>query len=195
MIVLISGKQGSGKTTLANKLCEKARMSRVYAYQTGSRKAIDTVINGISICAKGQGCPVPENINDKELIDLIHIWGKNHDDYFWAHAVRKDILNVQELWKTQPFYLIAVDDIKCKPEMEAFDDLDAVFRVRLESPYSCRRTRVGEWGDPDTLLETDLDDYNNFDLTLNTQDFCADTNAAKVYETIMGIMRERNGKA
>ena len=186
MIIMISGKQGSGKTTLANNLCVKARMSRIYAHPAGFAKAMRVVASGMEICAKGQGCPLPEKMETRELMNFIATdWGRKMDPDFWIPPVRRDIKSIQNIWKTQPFYMITIDDFRCKNEAHALDDLDDIFRIRLSCPQKYRQKRAKYWGDPDHCSEVDLDDYDNFDLKLDTLAFCSDTNAKVAYEAIM----------
>ena len=186
MIVLISGKQGAGKTTLSNKLMEKARLNRAYAYPTGFAAAMRVIVQGMHVLAKGQGCPIPEKIENRALMNFIATdWGRGMDPDFWIPPARKAIKSIQDLWKDQPFHLILIDDFRCQNEAHALDDLDQVYRIRLECPEEFREKRAKYWGSPDHFSEVDLDGYDKFDLFLNTFLNTPDENADIAYESII----------
>lgn len=194
MIVLISGKQGSGKTTLSNKMMEIARINRTYAWQGGFAKAMRMIASTMTTVAKGQGCPVPDKVENRELMNFIATeWGRGIDPDFWIPPVVEDYKRIAQMWKKHPFFLYIIDDFRCMNEAHAFDRLDDVFRIRLECPEEIRKQRAKYWGDPEHFSEVDLDGYTNFDLDLDTHIRTPDHNADKAYDAMTAAFKEKRG--
>jgi len=192
MIVLISGKQGSGKTTLSGKLREKARMNGVYAWPGGFGKAMRAIVASMQAVAKSVGCPVPDKVETRELMNFIATsWGRKMDPDFWIPPVIKSYEEIADAWKNQIDFLFIIDDFRCKNEAHAFDHLDNVFRIRLECAEEIRKQRAKYWGSPDHFSEVDLDGYTNFDLDLDTNLKTPDENCDIAYGRILEKMKPK----
>ena len=145
-IIVISGKQYSGKDTLAKILLEKmADFKRVgigdaIKIEYGSKK----------------GLTFDEIEKNKHLYraDLIELgnWGRAQSPYFWLNKI-SDMDN------------IIVPDVRMKDEVNFFKYKHA-FLVRVNSTIENRSKRgVIVNGNDDT--ETALDDYNDWNIIIN----------------------------
>jgi hypothetical protein len=192
MIILISGKQGSGKTTLSNGLMDLSRRHFVSSWPGGFAKAMRAIVQTMSLTAKSVGCPIPEKVETRELMNFIATtWGRGINPDFWIPPVIKDYKQIAELWKNRAFFLYIIDDFRCLNEANAFNDLDDVYRIRLQCPEEYRRKRAKYWGDPTHVSEVDLDNYGNFDLTMDTLEATPEENANRAYELIMERIKDK----
>lgn len=144
-ILVISGKQYSGKDTLAKILLEKMPEYR----RIGLGDAIKIEY------AKRKNISVDEIIKNKHLYrdDLIKLgnWGRDIDNCYWI----KNLLG---------FDKIIVPDIRLPFEAEYFKNAGA-FLIRVESDYSSRSQRGVIVNDSDET-ETALDNYSDFNVTI-----------------------------
>ncbi len=150
-ILVISGKQYSGKDTLAKILLEK--LDGYKRIGLGDAIKIEYSIR--------KKIPLDEIIANKHLYrnDLIELgnWGRSVDDDFWI----KNLLG---------FDKIIVPDIRVIHEAEFFKKAGA-FLIRVESDY-VNRSKRGIIVNDDDLTETALDNYDGFNITVyNNSDY------------------------
>lgn len=171
-IVLISGKQGSGKSTLQKALHEGA-------YRAGFKRSFclnfadtlyqmhDAVLNIVR--EKGISPPFEK---DGKLLQLLGTeWGRSViGENVWVDILKHEILNLREVAGTSSAYspqLVIVADCRFRNEFDAFP---GALRVRLEASQDTRQVRTNSWR-KDTFhpSEVDLDGYTNqFDMVLHT---------------------------
>ncbi len=164
-IVLLSGKQGAGKTATQNKLyLAAARAGFKTAYSMNFADALyglhDRVLDGL----REYGID-PKTKKDRTLLQLLGTeWGRSvHGSEIWVNILRNRIHQVE------PNSLIIVGDCRFENEFDAFPH---ALRVRLAAAENVRRNRAASWGS-NTLhpSETGLDRYaehGRFDLTIKT---------------------------
>jgi phosphomevalonate kinase len=164
MIILISGKQGSGKTTTSDALA--VRLREIYGenevYRTRYAKILYKMHDAVRDIGREYGLDLPEK-NGFLLQILGTEWGRNKvADDVWIKTVRADIAK-------QNAKFVIIDDMRFKNEFHAFDDTE-VLKIRLEAPQDVRKARCDGWRDTENHpSETNLDDYlHNFDLVLDT---------------------------
>ena len=150
-ILVISGKQYSGKDTLAKILLEK--LDGYKRIGLGDAIKIEYSIR--------KKIPLDEIITNKHLYrnDLIELgnWGRSVDDDFWI----KNLLG---------FDKIIVPDVRVIHEAEFFKNAGA-FLIRVESDYA-NRSKRGIIVNDDDLTETALDNYDGFNITVyNNSDY------------------------
>ena len=144
-IIVISGKQFSGKDTLAQILLDKLDGFR----RIGLGDAIKLEYS------KKNNIPIDEIIKNKHLYrkDLIELgnWGRSLDECYWI----KNILGYDK---------IVVPDVRVKFEADFFKNAGA-FLVRVESDYKNRSKRGVIVNDCD-VTETALDFYDGFNIII-----------------------------
>ncbi len=172
-IVLISGKAGSGKTTLAKSLIKnrdhaKYPMARQIKFADSIYVLQEYLLNKME---KFTGKPRVKK--DRVLLQLLGTeWGRNtFGPNVWVDIVRREVNDLQKYKpsKEGQRYLVVIDDARFENEFLAF--LDAL-KVRLECPAHIRELRAESWPtNNEHPSETGLDHFTvtgKFDMQLFT---------------------------
>lgn len=183
-IVLISGKQGSGKTTLHEQL------SKDIDYRPGGLWMPHGLIFAGPLYEMHDYCrsvlvdagidPI-HKVKDGNLLQLLGTeWGRNTiDKNVWVKIVQNRIQKYgEELRKDNPStpkkFIFIISDTRFENEFDLFPD---ALRVRLECPEDIRKERVNKtsmWRDnTHHPSETSLDRYSaegRFDMYFHTDD-------------------------
>lgn len=182
-IIMLSGKQGSGKSTLSNVL--KALLSLEYPVE--QIKFASVIYRMHNACQKVLKEYAPEFSKEKDgrLLQLLGTeWGRNSlDKNIWCKALQGNIKRYSESY---PNMVFIIDDCRFENEFNSFQE---ALRVRLEAPAMVRKSRANSWRDDENHpSEIGLDRYANaggFDLVLNTERLtvrqCADL-ILKIFE-------------
>lgn len=181
-IVMVSAKQGGGKSALANELLRTFRTAQfdfggTYKFAKTIYELQDLLLNRMERLTG-----VPRVEKDGDLLQLLGTnWGrKKFGENVWADILKKEILAPTVY--TASNRLSVVDDLRFKNE---FNVLPEAYRVRLECPEDVRRRRATSWReDVNHPSEIDLDEYaaeGRFDLTV-----CTDP-ADPLYVPVEGI--------
>ena len=145
-IIVISGKQYSGKDTLAKILLEK--MSDFTRVGIGDAIKIEY--------AKRINSTFEEIESNKHLYreDLIELgnWGRAQDKEYWL----KNLANMDK---------IIVPDLRVEDELEFFKKKNA-FLIRVNSSFENRAKR-GTIVNPNDNTEVALDNYNSWNLVID----------------------------
>lgn len=161
-IVLLSGKQGAGKTTLANALTEMAPRYGYRPYRTRFAKTLYEIHNAARDTARRYGIPWPDKYGPF-LQQMGTELGRNRfGENVWVDALRADV--ERELAAATQPTLVVIDDLRFKNEFDVFADGAPegadVLRLRLECHRDTRRLRADSWRDDEHHpSETDLDTY------------------------------------
>lgn len=168
-VVLISGKQGSGKTTLGRSLAEALKRAKrksvtkkfaspLYEIQRLVYEALNEKSGGkIQVVSK-----------DGEFLQLIGAWGrKRFSNYIWAGLLRDE---VDMFLNENPDAWVIVDDLRHEEEFEAFPD---AWTVRLEAQEATRKRRAESWRE-NTEHESEIgldkfSDQGKFDFYFATE--------------------------
>ena len=145
-IIVLSGKQYSGKDTVAKILLEKL---------TGFKRV--GIGDAIKLeYSKRTGLSVEEIEKNKAIYrpDLINLGneGRAISDTYWLSA----LLNIEGN--------LIIPDMRLKKEYEFFTQQNA-FTIRVNSTYE-NRSKRGTVVKDDDITETDLDDITNWDFVI-----------------------------
>ena len=174
LLILISGKQGSGKSSTARNLkdfFEFNSISRLKVYQTKFAKVIYEMHDSIRQIGGKYGIPM-----ERKMGDLLQFLGtefgrKKFGQDVWVKSAANDLLK-----KEKDYDIFIIDDLRFHNEADIKKYLPEwnVFKVRLNSADNIRRERCDGWRDDTSHpSETSLDDYEEFDLKVNT-DVCGE---------------------
>lgn len=190
-IVLISGKQGSGKTTLQraifNEWC-KGRANGFHAFEMNFAEPLKYLCRKFEAEALStfgiQGLP---NGEDKTLQQLIGTeWGRlsRHPD-IWVDALkvavknrRTDLLEDMREGYADPVkhLLFIIGDCRFENEFKAFpnEDISRALKIRLRCSEEIRKLRCPNWR-TNTLHESEVgldhfDDEGLFDMYFDTSE-------------------------
>lgn len=187
-VVVISGKQGSGKTTLSEGLGRHAEKAGLTVSRLKFADPLYEMHGEIHkvLLKHGEDFKTP----DGKLLQLLGTeWGRStlgHD--VWARILMRRILKLDDMF--QDMRLVIVDDCRFRNELEAFRILSAsdnakVLTVRLEAGEALRRARAEKWRENTTHpSEIDLDGCA-FDMTINAEENAA----AEVLEKVLAGLR------
>jgi len=156
-LIMISGCQGSGKTTLVDQL-EKCLPN---TGRTKFAKAIYEMHDAVLTIMRSYGFNITL---DKRLLQLLGTeWGRNHvNNDVWLMCLTSAV----EKLKAEGKEYILVDDLRFKNEFSGFECI----KIRLECSEEIRKNRCSQWRNLTTHpSEIDLDDWvNKFDLVIDT---------------------------
>lgn len=178
IIVKISGKQGSGKTSIARELVTRFNLKNDWeAFELRFAGGLYQMHNQIRDTFRFYGVDAPEK--DGELLQMLGLWArKKYGEDVWVKMCSGAITNLRETRiayaDDNPNYdlvnlLIVISDCRFRNEFDLYPE---ALRVRLECPEEIRKTRAESWRDnTDHQSETDLDAHSEaglFDLKLKT---------------------------
>lgn len=146
--VLLSGKSGSGKTTIANRLHNEIG-GPIHSIARNIKQDVHDLY-------KKQNKP----IGSKEEMQQAYI---EHRDKL--RAIYGNTYWVDKVFTS--FYYNYIDDVRLPEEMDFFDNSNPL-KVRLSCHKSIRRSR-GASVDINHPTETALDNYKNFDIVLKNE--------------------------
>lgn len=166
---MISGKQGSGKSTLQKAIIEKL-ISRSKAKVIFNLKFADVLYRMHDAVLKILYSYLPKRKIQKDgpLLQVLGIeWGRNTlGENIWVDLLKERIKQHQVSFN--PDYIF-IDECRFENEFNAFPE---ALRIRLECPKEIRKARCSMWRDNDSHhSEIGLDDYakaHKFDLYLDT---------------------------
>lgn len=168
-VIVISGKQGSGKSTLSNNL--KALLAPRHVYQYRFAQPLYDIQEAVfGVCEK-YGLPVPENRKDGRLLQLLGTeWGRQvHGTNVWVECLIRRIAmtEAQDRCENVTPGIFIIDDCRFENELHAFR---SAFKVRLECDRDTRQGRAQSWRPTeDHPSETGLDGHDgDFDLIIDT---------------------------
>lgn len=174
LVVLISGKQGSGKTTLATGIFNHFLNSdSVWLFSMKFADPLYQMQEAIFRVLEDYGVPKPEKTDGNLLQVLGTEWGrKTRGMNFWVDIAKWRISKLTEkpaLWPKHRILLI--DDARFPNEIDFMDCVPGVevLKIRLEAAEHARRARAEKWRESVTHpSEIMLDDYARFDKIIFT---------------------------
>lgn len=186
MIIMISGRMGSGKTTLALALEEAIKTSiQSKVIQTRFAEVIYEIHDECRFVLSKYGIEVPKE-KDGDLLQYLGTdWGRNkYGKDVWCKTTKSI---VGQLEQKHPEAIIIISDCRFKNEFDYFSE---ALRIRLICDRDIRKSRCESWRDKENHpSEIDLDEWENeFDLKF-------DTGVKSVEECISEILYEISTRA
>lgn len=178
IVVLISGKQGSGKTTLSENLF--IRFITMHSLVDVSRLKFADPLYDIHTQIHEVMARYGENFTgvDGKLLQLLGTeWGRNHiRKSLWVDVARRRIQKIIAMDDfIRKYRVMIIDDSRFPDELTAFDDLCTTIKVRLEADEPTRKKRALKWRDNTTHpSEIALDVYKNWDIIIRSDEYSAD---------------------
>lgn len=179
-VILISGKQGSGKTTLQTNLY--LRFSEENTADILNFADIIYDIHDFALEELEKAGIKRDIVKDGPLLQLLGTeWGRNTiDKNIWVKALQGKVKN-----SSADFVIIG--DTRFENEFDGFPD---AIKIRLECVEEIRKERCSQWRDrTDHPSETGLDEYalsGAFDLYIDT----GKKSANQALETVVRFIRE-----
>lgn len=169
-IIAISGKMGSGKTSLSNELLGTLLNSVNYKFA----EVIYEMHNNIKDIARGYGIDFPEK--HRKLLQYLgtDLFRQDFGDNVWCDVMTN---RIDKLFKNNSNAVVVIDDMRFESEFDCIRSKypDNSLLVRLECPEEIRQERVGSaWNPTPHQSELDLDNYceeNKFDVLMRTNVF------------------------
>ena len=194
MLVLISGKSGSGKTELANNLKTHWSQRGIATVILNFMRPVHDMHDAVAMVGKRFGLhPPPPGKGDTDLISLLNDWGRKKDQNIWDQAFQDYYDEVTSHWRKQQLFFMAVaDDMHYR---SSFDFFGRALTVRLECDPKTLVQRSPYYDmDRGHPSQVDLDPYvkaDKFDVVIDTTDLTPD----KVCEEVVAHFTERVDKA
>lgn len=141
MIIALSGKMGTGKSTLTNYLMSKAKKPVVVKIAGPLYELQNMIYNHLDLKLEGE--------KDRPLLIALGMWARDKDENFWTNIA---INKAKKLSETHD--LVLIDDCRFKNEGKAFDEIGMLIRID--------GVQRGSNLNPEAMnhpSETDLDDY------------------------------------
>lgn len=189
-VILISGGQGAGKTTLCRILRQEfeTRNNRTASFKFAQplydmHHAVHKVLRSYGIDREHQG-------TDGVLLQVLGTeWGRRVlGNNVWVRA----LLNTVEMyWALNPSTMIFIDDVRFPNELHAFDkypDVNVV-SIRLECDKGVRQARAEKWRPNEShQSERALDEHKGkFTYTFDSGANSAASIAQEVYRCLSKI--------
>jgi len=158
-IIAISGKQGSGKTTLANaieKSLEGKELKRM-KFADGVYQLHNSVLTDLKYFKKYTKINIDDNTKNGSLLQVLGQWTRdNIDDKYWVKYIHGRIKTLND---HNTDYII-IDDLRYENELKMLNLFDTTF-IRLYCDESIRKERTESWRDnTNHESETGLDNID-----------------------------------
>ena len=179
-IVLISGKMGSGKTTLARAIQED-HWDNVFLLNFA-----DALYSMHDFCRRflyDAGVLEPGETKDRKLLQWLGTeWGREIDKDVWVKILKRKIEAHEGLNLGDELFVVA--DCRFENEVTAFPE---AVKVRLECSREIRKARCSKWTETDAHpSEIGLDTYQDWDLVLDTGTTSVEVCARMVLDKVKG---------
>lgn len=169
-VILLCGKQGSGKSTLSNALAHKLYPEGFNVYQMKYADPLYEMHDAVLEVARKWKFPIPDFRKNGPLLQVLGTEWVRHSlgPDVWVECLRNRIQQtVEDSISGMPSVFI-VEDCRFKNEFYAFPD---AFRVRLTADRDIRMGRARSWrANENHQSETDLDDLSprEFSMLVDT---------------------------
>lgn len=185
MYVLISGKQGSGKTEVSNHLVKLFAQKRMPCWQISMALPVHDMHRGTYILAGNYGVPPkPEGDQDLDLMNSIRDWGRRKSKGFWTAAVKHRVAMTENTFrKPNAVHVILIQDLRFVEELKAWP---SALSVWLECDDLKRLDRAPDYNikDPWEVVGPKpeyLDKDSGFSLVIDSGEKTTENCAQEIY--------------
>lgn len=180
-IVLISGQQGSGKSTMARCVAHLAKQKQFIPVLLKFADPLYDLHALIYAKLAEYGVKQPKKIDRSLLQKLGTDWARNTiSDDIWVDCLRARVIKILSITNT----IIIIDDVRFRNEL--FMELpEEPCRVRLNASVESRRNRAEKWGEGNHQSETELLNETRFDFIFDTSNSVIEDQAKGVFEWMM----------
>lgn len=187
LVVLISGKQGSGKTTTAQVLEESLRAEGINVVRLRFASVIYEMHDAVLSILGKYGVKRPELVKDGPLLQLLGTeWGRGTiGPNVWIDCAYGKLRSTETPKDKDTVFIF--DDLRFKNERESFP---LAWAVRLNADGATRRERCSMWRDNEHHpSEIDFDDSPQyFDRHYDTSVLETKTIVADIKSDIINIL-------
>lgn len=168
MIVNISGKQGSGKSTLMRQLQKDLMRVGIRSAHHRFAEVMYEMHDACQEIALSYGLEFPKKHGRLLQVLGTEAFREAIDEDYWVKATRELCSQTLDLGVN----VIVIDDCRFPNELTAFDGLCPVMNIRLEASESIRKARAEGWRDnsnhsSETALDGHLDSFDTIYFTAN----------------------------
>ena len=177
IVIMISAKQGSGKSALAKGLQRSLTKCAITRFSKPLYEMHDKILSTMN--------RYNYDIElDKTLLQILGDWARGIDSEVIVKCLLKDISR----FRAAGMNFVIVDDLRYKREFSCVPSIN----IRLECDKEVRKARCSQWRENDThSSETDLDDWvDKFDIVIDTGVSTKEETLNKVLELINGRIFE-----
>lgn len=157
--IVISGKQGSGKSTLVEAIGALAAVpEKVAVAEVRFASTIYEIHDFTKAVLRSYGIDCPDKMGDLLQYLGTDFGRKNFGDDVWVNCLKERMAKLEGLYSKMGFerVIFLVSDCRFQNEFDALKGLAT--RVRLQCPKEIRKARCDGWRENDThISETDLD--------------------------------------
>jgi len=173
VVVMLSGKQGSGKSSTAQVLRDFLGSKGIGVVYDRYAKPLYDAHDAVLAVLRPQGIlPDPDVKKDGLLLQVLgNDWARKIDVDIWVKGMKRRVEMLTERFTGNPHMKVAIvcEDCRYVNEFDAFPD---AVRVRLEAPEEVRKPRTDQWRENvNHQSETDLDQHvidGKFDRVFRT---------------------------
>lgn len=161
VVVMISGKQGSGKSTTAQALRSALGANGVGVIYDRFAKPLYDAHDAVLAVLRPQGIlPDPEIKKDGLLLQVLgNDWARKKDPLMWVRGFQNRVQQYKDRFASNPHIKVAIVCEDCRYVNE-FDAIPDAVRVRLEAPEAVRQPRTDQWRENvNHQSEVDLDQH------------------------------------
>jgi hypothetical protein len=174
-VILLSGKQGSGKSSIQKELISRLTRTDSLAYSVNFADILYEMHDAVLAILHKYIPPRPIK-KDGYLLQLLGTeWGRaTIESDIWVNCLKSKMKLLSLTMAEYKNIFFIIGDCRFENEFNAFPDSDFpnVLRVRLVAPEDVRKERCSMWRENTThVSETALDNYynaNKFDQNLAT---------------------------